>query len=133
RRQGGYGQGAVGSVRYVTGGGAWGKTSRVGFRLAYRTRYQQRRGPSAAGAPKRPWPTARAFARAVLAHAAFARADFPCAQGAPDEPSTGPPDLLHPAHRALLRRPRPDHRRGPHLGGRLPQSLAARPDRALDA
>ncbi len=33
----------------------------------------------------------------------------------------------------LLRRPRRHHRRGPALGGRLSQALAARQDRALDA
>ena len=33
----------------------------------------------------------------------------------------------------VLRRPRRGHQRGPHLGGRLPQALAARQDRALDA
>ena len=34
---------------------------------------------------------------------------------------------------AFLRRPRRHHDRGPSLGGRLPQALAARQDRALDA
>ena len=33
----------------------------------------------------------------------------------------------------VLRRPRRDDDRGPSLGGRLPQALAARQDRALDA
>ena len=37
------------------------------------------------------------------------------------------------ASRAVLRRPRHHHQRGPTLGGRLPQALAARQDRALDA
>ncbi len=34
---------------------------------------------------------------------------------------------------AVRRRPRRRHRRGPHVGGRLPQPLGARQDRALDA
>ena len=35
--------------------------------------------------------------------------------------------------RAVLRGPRRDAQRGPHLGGGLPPALAARQDRALDA
>ena len=41
-----------------------------------------------------------------------------------------PTHLLFTAARAVLRRPRPDHRRRPHLGGRLPRPLGPRQDRA---
>src|SRR5271166_2312735 len=42
-------------------------------------------------------------------------------------------DLLPQEGGAVLRRPRNSHRRGPELGGRLPQALEPRQDRALDA
>ncbi len=48
-----------------------------------------------------------------------------------DEPFPRPADLLQEAGRHLRRRPRRRHRRAARLGGRLPQALAARQDRAL--
>ena len=50
-----------------------------------------------------------------------------------DEPLPRPPHLLQARRRRLRRRPRHHHQRGPALGGRLPQALAARQDRALHA
>ena len=49
------------------------------------------------------------------------------------EPFSRSPDLLHPSRRDVLGRPRHHHARRPPLGRRLPQALAARQDRALDA
>ena len=53
-------------------------------------------------------------------------------KGRDHEPFSRSPDLLQARQRRILRRPRHHHARGPALGRRLPQALAARQDRALD-
>ena len=50
-----------------------------------------------------------------------------------DEPLSRPTQLLLEPEGAVRGRTRRDHRRRPHVGGRLPQPLGARQDRALDA
>ena len=50
-----------------------------------------------------------------------------------DEPFPGQAVVLHARQGGIRRRPWRDDDRGPLLGGRLPQALAARQDRALDA
>ena len=65
------------------------------------------------------------YARAQRAHALLK-----LSESQRHEPLSRPTHLLLAAQGVVLRRPRRDHRRRPHLGRRLPQPLGARQDRA---